>query len=544
MEISDLSLPAVNRFASEYLEQSDAVRPFFHYTYNTPGVDRERLDDLASRDFPREKIAAHIESYMSRFGISAQTHETIEKLKRPDSAVVIGGQQAGILTGPLYTIHKVISIIRLAMLEEERLGVPVVPVFWIAGEDHDYHEVNHIYVPSGNSAEKWIFPQKTTGKKMVSDIEIDRGLCGEWVSKIFAHFGETGHTKELAGFIERSLEAFSSYSDFFAALVLHLFKDTGLLIVDSGNKELRQIESSRFEAIINSHAEISGALLRQQEAIRKQGFTNTIEASENSANLFYYDPTLEERILLEFDPEAERFTGKSGSVVFSKDELLLIAREKPFLLSNNVVTRPLMQEWLFPVLAFIGGPGEIAYWAELKQVFEHFSMKMPPIVPRLNITLLERAVEDDIQELGLDIADALIHGTGADEEKFLSSIKDEELDEAFEKARDAIVRQYEALVEKAAASVPSLLPIMKKNESIILSQVAFLEKKLEEALRLKHKAVLDKFARINLALRPDGSPQERVWNIVYYLNKYGPDFVSRLAALDYQFDGKHKVVRL
>ncbi|WP_053366103.1 bacillithiol biosynthesis cysteine-adding enzyme BshC [Bacillus sp. FJAT-27245] len=544
MEISNLSLPAANRFASEYLEQSEAVTPFFHYTYNKPGVYRDRLEELALRDYPRERLAAHIEAYMSRFGDSGEIRKSIEKLKRPDSAVVIGGQQAGILTGPLYTIHKAISIIRLAKLEQERLGVPVVPVFWIAGEDHDYDEVNHLFVPAGTSAEKWIFPQKTSGKKMVSEIEIDREACGAWVSKLIAHLGETDHTKELVKAIEHSLEAHSSFTDFFAALILHLFKDSGLLIVDSGNKELRQLESGKFEAIINSHAEISESLLSQQEEIRKQGFTNTIEASKNSANLFYYDRRLEERILLEFDPLEERFTGKGGSIVFTKEELLQIAREEPFRLSNNVVTRPLMQEWLFPVLAFIGGPGEIAYWAELKLVFEHFGMKMPPIVPRLNITILERPVEDDIQELELDITGAIIQGTASEEEKFLSSLRDEELEEAFARAKAEIIRQYEGLVGKAAGSAPALLPLMKKNEAIVLAQVAFLERKLEEAIRLKHKAVLDKFARVNLALRPESSPQERVWNIIYYLNKYGLDFVERLSDLEYEFDGKHKLVRI
>ncbi|WP_316568424.1 bacillithiol biosynthesis cysteine-adding enzyme BshC [Neobacillus sp. YIM B06451] len=544
MEISNLSLPAANRFASEYLKQTEAVTPFFHYTYNKPGVYRERLEDLASRDYPRERLASHIESYMSRFGESEENLKSIEKLKRPDSAVVIGGQQAGILTGPLYTIHKAISIIRLAELEESRLGVPVVPVFWIAGEDHDYDEVNHLFVPAGNSMEKWIFPQKTGGKKMVTDIEIDRDLCGAWVSNLIAHFGETGYTKELVKVIEHFLEAHSSFSDFFAALVLHLFKDSGLLIVDSGNRELRLLESEKFEAIIHSHAEISESLISQQEEIKKQGFANTIEAAKNSANLFYYDSRLEERILLEYDPSEERFTGKNGSVVFTKEELLLIAREEPFRLSNNVVTRPLMQEWLFPVLAFIGGPGEIAYWAELKQVFEHFGMKMPPIVPRLNITILERPVEVDIQELGLDIAEAMIRGTAAEEETFLSSLRDHELEEAFARAKAEILRQYDGLVGKAAGSAPGLLPLMKKNEAIVLAQIAFLERKLEEAVRLKHKAILDKFARVNLALRPEGSPQERIWNIIYYLNKYGLDFVARLSDLEYEFDGKHKLVRI
>ncbi|WP_059170044.1 bacillithiol biosynthesis cysteine-adding enzyme BshC [Bacillus sp. FJAT-27445] len=544
MEVSNLLLPATNRFASDYLQQSDDVTAFFHYTYKEPGTYKERVEELLSRDFPREQLAGHIESYMARFQESHETSKSIEKLMRQDSVVVIGGQQAGILTGPLYTIHKAISVIQLARREEEKLGVPVVPVFWIAGEDHDYQEVNHIYVPTETTAEKWKFPQKVFGKKMVSDIEIDQELCRSWVSNLIAHFGETAHTKELVGLIDESLEKFPAFTDFFASIILHLFRDSGLLLVDSGNKELRQIESGKFEALIKSHAAISECLSIQQEAIRKKGFPNAIETTKHSANLFYYEPRLTERVLLEYDPGRELFTGKNGAVSFTQDELLQIAREEPHKLSNNVVTRPLMQEWLFPVLAFIGGPGEIAYWAELKLVFEHFGMKMPPLVPRLNMTILERPVETDLKELQLNIAETLRRGTMEEEEKFLKSLENPELEEAFKKAKKEIIGQYENLLEKTAASVPSLLPILKKNEMIVLSQVGFLEKKLEDAARLKHAVTLNKFARVNLALRPEGIPQERVLNILYYLNKYGIDFVSRLLNLEYEFDGSHKLIRI
>jgi bacillithiol synthase len=147
MEILNLSLPAQNRFASNYLEQSAAIQPFFHYRYNELTEDRKRLAELTNRSFPREEVAEHIEKFMKNYPSSKAVEESIDKLKHKDSVVVIGGQQAGILTGPLYSIHKVISIIKLAEQKESELGVPVIPVFWIAGEDHDFQEVNHIFVP-------------------------------------------------------------------------------------------------------------------------------------------------------------------------------------------------------------------------------------------------------------------------------------------------------------------------------------------------------------------------------------------------------------
>src|SRR6476659_9856380 len=143
MEIVNLSLPATNRFASNYLKQSTEIQPFFHYRFDQLSDDLERLAELKHRSFPRKEISRHIEAFMERFPTSPSIKHSIEKLKQDNSVVVIGGQQAGILTGPLYTLHKVISIIKLAEEKEKVLNVPVVPVFWIAGEDHDYQEVNH-----------------------------------------------------------------------------------------------------------------------------------------------------------------------------------------------------------------------------------------------------------------------------------------------------------------------------------------------------------------------------------------------------------------
>ena len=122
-----------------------------------------------------------------------------------------------------------------------------------------------------------------------------------------------------------------------------------------------------------------------------------IEMEDDAVNLFYYIKDKKDRCLLK--KHEGQYSGKNGELNFRKEQLLQIAKETPEQLSNNVVTRPLMQELLFPVLAFISGPGEISYWAELKRVFDVFEIKMPPIVPRLNITFVERGIETDLQEL-------------------------------------------------------------------------------------------------------------------------------------------------
>ena len=544
MEILNLSLPATNRFASNYLEQSIEIQPFFHYRYNDVQEDMKRMLELNNRSFPRMEVAQHIESFMESFPSSEAVKKSINKLKQPDSLVVIGGQQAGILTGPLYSIHKVISIIKLAEQKERQLGVPVIPVFWIAGEDHDFQEVNHVYVQTEQKADKWVYPEKVLQKKMVSDIVLDKDICLSWVQNLIKNFGETEYTNGLLAFAEKQIVKSTNFVDFFANLIMELFKDYGLLIVDSGNKEFRQLQKGFFEKQIKHHDVITFSLLEQQKQIEKKGFPNAIDATEKAANLFYYHQRLNERILLEFDRDNDCFVGKSGAISFSKDELLSLANENPAVLSNNVVTRPLMQEWLFPTIAFIAGPGEIAYWAELKLVFEHFHIKMPPIVPRLNITFLDRSVETDLAELNLNLSEVLSNGTKQEKERFLEAIKDQELEQLFTSTIDQLVQQYKLIEAKTEQLDRGLLPMLKKNEHYLLKEIVFMQSKLEESVKQRHDTLLKKYARVDLALRPDGSPQERVWNIFYYLNQYGPHFIADIMTGSYEFDGRHKVIKL
>lgn len=544
MEISHLSLPATNRFASNYLEQTADIQPFFHYKFNDTDSDWERISELKSRTFPREEIAAYIENFMSRFPTSPSVKNSLEKLKDEESVVVIGGQQAGILTGPLYTLHKVISIIKLAEQKEKELKIPVVPVFWIAGEDHDYQEVNHIFLPMDQKVDKWIYPERVQQKKMVSDIDLYKETCLSWAKNVIENFGETKHTRSILEFVEKQLAKSMTFVDFFAFIIMELFKDYGLLIVDSGDRQLRNLEKELFKKQIHHYDSITRALLEQQKEIEKKGFPITLDVSAEAANLFYYDQRTNERILLDFDRQKDQFVGKNGTITFTKEELLQLASDEPEKLSNNVVTRPLTQEWLFPTISFIAGPGEISYWAELKLVFEHFGIKLPPIVPRLNITLLDRTTETDLADLHLNLADVLSRGTDPEKQKFLESIKDQEVEALFLEAKEQLLKHYHLIEAKTEEVDKGLLPLLKKNESLVLKQIDFMEKKLEDSITLQHEVVLNKFARVDLALRPDGFPQERVWNVFYYLNQYGLTLVKDLMELPFIFDGSHKVIKM
>ena len=541
MEMINLSLPATNRFATDYLAGVPEIQRFFHYRFQDSSDYQARLVELKNRNFMRKELAECIEKYMEHFPSSKEVKTSLEKLKQENSAVIIGGQQAGILTGPLYSIHKVISIITLARQKEKELNIPIIPVFWIAGEDHDFQEVNHIFLEKKGEIQKVIYPEKVIDKRMVSDVRLNKDICIKWVEEIIETFGETEHTNELLFFMREAVQKSETFVDFFAQIVMELFKDQGLLVIDSGYQGLRCLEKEIFISQIEQVTGINHCVKDVQHQLEDEGFNRSIEMSDQAANLFYYDDDYKERILLEYNEGKQQFIGKNGALRFSRTELLNIASEFPWKLSNNVVTRPITQEMLFPTLAFIAGPGEIAYWAELKQVFEHFSIKMPLIVPRLNITLLDRAVESDFEELGLSLEEVLTNGTGKQQEAYLESVKDQALEELFQYTKKQLLENYGKIQQKLDKG---LIPLIEKNQARLMEQIDFMEGKTEDHLKQKHEFALGKFQRVDHSLRPIGAPQERILNALYYMNQYGIPFLSELAHLNYDFDGKHKVIKI
>ncbi|WP_010282687.1 bacillithiol biosynthesis cysteine-adding enzyme BshC [Bacillus timonensis] len=541
MEVLDLSLPASNRLMNDYLSGRMDIEKFFDYDIHSPLVYEVRKKDLIKRYFEREKLVEHLLAFNKRLNYHPNTIDNINKLTNPNSMVIIGGQQAGVMTGPLYTIHKIVSIIKLAKEQEGTLNVPVIPVFWIAGEDHDFAEINHLYVNLKNGIRKRAVPQYHNRKTMVSSIEIEQNGLLEWIEDIFETYGETNYTNglldRLTGYVNKS----KTYVDFFIQIINELFGESGLVLVDSGSKEIRKLQSQYLRKMVEKNREIHDSLLLQQEVLSSYQYPKTIDMNESSANLFYTQN--DERILLEYNVAHDIFSGKNNECILCGDELLEVAENQPELLSNNVVTRPVMQELLFPTLAFISGPGEVSYWAELKQVFSVMDIEMPPVVPRLMMTIVERAIESNIEDIGLTIEGALAGELEKAKKTWLDK-QTSDVDRVINEAKKE-VEQIHKKVRNVGLEVDSgLAELLLKNAQNIQAQFDFLKNTFNRSILKRNEIELNRFNRIETSLLPLGSPQERVWNVYYYLNKYGDEFIKDLVELPFEFNGKHKVIKL
>ena len=234
------------------------------------------------------------------------------------------------------------------------------------------------------------------------------------------------------------------------------------------------------------------------------------------------------------------FSLNGGEKTFTREDLLVLLENEPERFSANVVTRPLMQERLFPTLAFVGGPGEIAYWGLYRQYFSLFGMELPILMPRMTFSIVEGTVQKYMEKYQISLTD-LFGQLGEKRDEILRSLQTFHFEEVFDQFRGRLRQQYQEIIQEAGHMETGLIKIGEKNLDKILEQVNYFEKKTGEAFLKKNEVLLRQFERIQLSLFPMDKPQERVYNIFGYLNKYGLSWFKEFVGDSYHIDSQHIV---
>lgn len=537
MILEEHFVPPSSDLINDYINGEEKLSRYFSYPPEQASFGkRHRM--LQGHAVDRTALSQVLRSNMEPYGISPKAEENLKHFQE-GASVVITGQQAGLLTGPLYTIHKAISTIVLAREAQQQLSDKVVPVFWVAGEDHDLAEISHLYREIHGRVEKLNFPHAEYGKKTATTARLNKKEIRNFLEEYFRSLPETAHSKQLQQLVFGFLETSATYTEFFSAMLNHFFKEEGLLFIDAAHPEMRKYESGYFKQLIRHASEISEVVYATEQELMAMGYNAPLSAERDAANLFI--TVKEERILLKRDTDG--FTGNEGKVRFSEKELLDIADQNPELLSNNVVTRPLMQEMVFPVLAFVGGPGEIAYWAVLKEAFERMDMEMPVIMPRLGMTFINRRTQVLLEKYDLTFDDIVIDRKASVlKAELLDSIREKEAEGLVVSLETTIQKEYETIRKKFTDVSKGLAPLVEKNLQFHLKQLDFLKNKLEDEVVMQNSVQFGHYDLLENELLPNGSPQERIFNPIPYMNDIGPDLVDRLLALDFKYDKNHKII--
>jgi bacillithiol biosynthesis cysteine-adding enzyme BshC len=539
MEVREIDLISNTGFMSEYINGRNGSKDFFDYSYSDENKFKKRVDNIFTRTYKRNELADYFTSVHSSLHDGEQAHIQIEKLRKSNSMVVVGGQQAGLLTGPLYTVYKAMSIIILAKQQEEKLCIPVVPIFWIAGEDHDVEEIRFVYKEKAGKWKKHLYAGKMP-MSSASSLLLDSNEIEGWVQEIFATLPETAYTNSLLETVTDFTHQSTTFVDFFRRVMNWLFGKEGLLLLDSHDPAIRKLEVDYFEQLIQEVEHVQRAQQEGAKAFLKAGYGEPIVTDENNSHLFL--EVNGERKRLDFNEGV--FFVKGSNVTYSKSELMEILMKNPERFSNNVVTRPLMQEWLLPVLAFVSGPGELLYWATLKDVFAHFSVKMPPVMPRIQLTCIPPHVRKWLAEMNYDIIPFLQGEMEEMREAWLEEVTPYPVSEVVEKVRNELVRNHSPIRQLAHEMDPTLAKLSEKNVAIINNQINFMEKKMKNFVRQSHEHTLSKFTETGHWLMPLNRPQERIFHPIMLMNVIGEERFRRLLSTTMSVNDKFKIVYL
>lgn len=514
-----------------YATGDEAALRFFAHDFRDPAALRAAAERAASLSRDRETLADVLAEQNARWGNEGEAvRANVEALRDVGSAAVVTGQQLGLFGGPLYTAYKAATAVRLARQMTEDTGRPAVPVFWLAGEDHDFEEVRATVVLSGRGPVRIALPpadDRTPVGRRVLGPEVETAL-----TDLQKALRPTAFTPDLLAALRRSYRPGATMRDAFASWMAHLFAGSGLVFVSPDDARLKRLVAPVFRGEIERPGEALARLTDASEALVEAGFHRQV--TPLPGNLFLMEP--EGRFTL--DPENGGFTLRGLGRRYTKEDLLALLAAEPERFSPNVVLRPVVEDRLLPTAAYVAGPGEASYYAQLRGVYDAFGVPMPVVYPRASVTLVEPAVQRVLERYGLAVPDL---DPGPDPAASLEALhrrlaldlSEHDVEAAFAEARRRTEEAVDALKPLAVEADPTLERSAEATRAALRNTLGKLETRVVRAEKRNHALVRERLERARAALYPVGKPQERVLSALSFLNTYGPALVAEwLDSLD------------
>lgn len=534
--------------AGAYVDHYDTVASLYSKNFRDSTSFQRRLEELESQPINREALWKALEAYNKSLGCSDNTLKNLDRLKQQDSVVVVTGQQAGIFTGALYTVYKAITTLKLAKSMEAEIGRPVVPVFWIASEDHDFHEIRVAQYMTGGKLKKVEIDK--TDRKSLKRVNLKKMSVGhletnssvktsiEQVLSDFAGNESMDHFEALLSttFIEKD-----SLSNWFGRIMSRLFHDYGLVMIDPMIPELRSLERDFFKTAIVHQEEVASALETQTRTIEELGFEKAIEFDPQGLQLFIYEH--DERLALRRDQEGYFCEHEGRQLRYTREDLLKRIASSPQDFSTNVVLRPVVQDVLLPTLAYVAGPGELNYYAQLDKVYQVFGRQAPVFYPRENFTLVQKDVTDALNQYDLSPENVLMCGISAIRDHLLDLRDEVRIDTLFDDYIEKFENEYRALLQKVLEISPDLESLSEKNIGLIKIQMNYLKEKAHRFHRRNHRQVTQDLSAIEAQLMPGGHLQERTLSILQYYAQRGDSLIDFLLN-EVPLDPEHRIILL
>ncbi len=509
---------------ADYNTNFDKISKFYSGNYNDKSAWEAKISELQHRKFERTVLHRILNNQNREFQSSIKTLANIDLLGNDNTFAVVTGQQLGFFGGPLYTIYKAITTVKLAnKLSQDFPDYNFVPVFWLEGEDHDFEEINktkHLNVNNELSVIEYLIGGKPLERNIgaTGNIAFDEHI-GEFFSGMETTLPKTDYSDALFELMRGYYSKGNTFLKAFTGFFNHIYEDSGLIFINANQPELKKVLTPLFVSEINSNSQTS-KLVIQKSVELEEHYHAQIKAKALNLFMFYKGG----RHLIE-PSDSDDYYLKNLRQRYTKEELLSVASNSPELLSPNVVLRPLCQDTLLPTITYVGGPGEIAYFAQLKPVYEYFKIAMPIIYPRASVTLVEEKIKKVLEKYSLEIEDLF-----GDVESVLSKVSEQVSEVKVDSLFESLGNKVNDAVNEARFGIQQIDPTLNGTIDGTLikfqQQLEILKQKTQKAQQQKEEVSLKQIKKASLNIFPNENFQEREFSVIQYLNKYGPDFVK------------------
>jgi bacillithiol biosynthesis cysteine-adding enzyme BshC len=513
-----------SKIVSDYLDDHSALHPFRSFPPSLEGI-KDALEARKNTETDRHTLVNHLQKQYGTMETTEAVRKNISALGENNSFTITTAHQPNLFSGPLYFLYKILHAIRLAdYLNEQFPQEHFVPVYYMGSEDADFAELNHFSV----RGKKYEWKTGQTGA--VGRMLIDQDLL-RIVQELRNQAGVEPFGDEACTILSECYTKGKTVQQATFELVNRLFSSYGLLVLIADDEALKRqmipvFKDDIFRQTPSSLVENTSKKLAEQY---------NVQAHPREINLFYLKGDIRQRIVR----MGEKFCVHHTDIIFTGDELREELNRHPERFSPNVILRGLFQETILPNIAFIGGGGELAYWLQLKDLFEHYHIPFPVLMLRNSFLIIEEHHQRLAEKLGLETADLFRDSLSLIDKL----IEREGLKPKLNGELDELKHIYDHLKDRATSVDPTLQKHVEALKVKTVGLLLTLEKKMIRAERRKHEDMQRQIAKLKEQLFPRNGLQERVENFSGYYARWGSGFIHQLYLASPGLEQKFTVVR-
>jgi bacillithiol biosynthesis cysteine-adding enzyme BshC len=520
----------------DYLTGAARAAPFYQDGWSLEAI-LASADAAADGPHADRATVARVLADQQRARGAARAADRAAQLAQPGATAVVTGQQPGLFGGPLFVLYKALGAQVLASRLASRRDAPVVPVFWIASDDHDFAEVRSTTIldDTGQIHTLRYAPQREPSGLPAARIVLDATI-GDLVAELTRAMPAGPHRDAVAASVAESYRAGTTLAGAFASFLSALFPE--LVVLDASDPELKVAVSPILARELSELAPTARLAARVGEQLLAVGYHQQVPVRPGFLSLFMVAESERRALALQDGNLEVRGVGRVVPVPVALREL----QERPADWSPGVLLRPIAQDYLLPTAAYLAGPAEVAYHAQIGTCYEHFGVRRPALVPRPSVTVVEPAQARVLQAEGLELTDL----QGDPESLLARRVREAypQVEEAFGRVRDTLRAEMGRVEETLGALDPTLRAAADATLGRALHPIDALEEKATRALKKRDQSRADRLRRTRDALFPGGLFQERGLGLVWLLGRHGPAIIEELTRSIDPWAKGHQVVSL